>query len=203
MNPQIFPRLAGQEDVDRLSRDIDNLLSKELQSLSIELRTKVQEEVHGVANLCPEENPVMIEEALNSMQQHLDEIQDKHLYDQLSPLSYLHTREWRLKFLRCELYDCKMAAERLVRFTEYMQQEYDMEVLERPLRLSDLETKCGSRGKEVMKGFKSGNTQLLPFRDRSGRRVLAAHLKGSALDAETRVGSSVRVWNGVILQCIY
>jgi hypothetical protein len=38
----------GQEDVDGLSKQIDDLLSKELQSLSILDRTKVQEEVHGV-----------------------------------------------------------------------------------------------------------------------------------------------------------
>jgi hypothetical protein len=80
-------------------------------------------EVHGVANLCPEENPAMMEEALKSMQQHLDAIQDKPVYNQVSPFSYLHTREWRLKFLRYELYECKMAAVRLVRFTDYIYQE--------------------------------------------------------------------------------
>jgi hypothetical protein len=185
----IFPLPEGQKDLDGLSKKIDDLLSEELLSLSIRERTKVQEEVHGVANLCPEENPTMIEEALKSMQQNLDAIQDKQVYDQLSPSSYIHTKEWRLKFLRSELYDCKLAAERLVRFTEYMHQEYDFEVLERPLKLSDLETKCGSRGKEVMNCFKSGHTQLLPFRDRSGRRVLVSHLKGKSFDAEIRVGS--------------
>jgi hypothetical protein len=192
---QLFPLLPkGQEDVDGLSKEIDNLLTRELQSLSIQNRTKVQEEVHGVATLCPEENPAMIEEALKSFQQHLDDIQDKYVYDQLSPFSYLHTREWNLKFLRCELYDCKMAAERLVRFTEYMHQEYDLEVLERPLRLSDLETKCGPRGKEVINSFKSGHTQLLPFRDRSGRRVMTSHFKAMSYDAEIRVGSSAWFW---------
>jgi hypothetical protein len=40
-----------------------------------------------------------------------------------------------------------------------------------------------------MNSFKSGHTQLLPFRDRSGRRVIAAHLKGKSFDAEIRVGS--------------
>jgi hypothetical protein len=115
------------------------------------------------------------------------------VYDQLSPFSYLHTSEWRLKFLRCELYDCKRAAERLVRFTEYMQHEYDLEVLERPLRLSDLETKCGPRGKEVMDSFKSGHSQLLPFRDRSGRRIFTTHFKAMSVDAEIRVSSSIPV----------
>jgi hypothetical protein len=67
-------------------------------------------------------------------------------------------------------------------------------VLERPLRLSDLETKCGSKGKEVMNSFKSGHTQLLPFRDRSGRRVFTTHFKAMAFDAETRVGLNVRVY---------
>jgi hypothetical protein len=189
---RIFPLPKGQKDVDGLSKEVDDLLSKELQSLSIQKRTKVQEEVHGVANLCPEENPAMIEAALRSMQKYLDAIQDKQVYDQLSPRSYLHTKEWRLRFLRCELYDCKMAAERLVRFTEYMQQEYDSEVLERPLRLSDLETKCGARGKDVMESFKSGHSQLLPFRDRSGRRVMVAHLKGKSYDSEIRVGAIIR-----------
>ena len=127
---------------------------------------------------------------MKSMQQHLDAIQDKHVYDQLSPSSYLHTQEWRLKFLRSELYDCKLAAERLVRFTEYMYREYDLEVLERPLRLSDLESK-GPRGKEVIESFKSGHTQLLPFRDRSGRRVFTSHFKAMFFDAEIRVSSSV------------
>jgi hypothetical protein len=192
---QIFPLPKGQKGVDGLSKEIDELLCKELQSLSTQQRTKVQEEVHGVATLCPEENPVMIDEALMSMQQHLDAIQDKHEYDQLSLHSYLHSREWRLKFLRCELYDCKMAALRLVRFTEYMRQEYDLDVVERPLRLSDLETKCGSKGREVMSSFKSGHTQLLPFRDRSGRRVIVAHLMAKAFDAEIRVSCHVLAWS--------
>jgi hypothetical protein len=151
--------------------DLDQMLSKEMQSLSIVDRTKVQEEIHGVSNLCPEETPEMVEKALKSMQQHLDCIQHKPIYDQLSPFSYLYTREWRLRFLRCELFDCKKAAVRLIRFTEYMEREYDMEVLERPLRLSDLQSKSGGRAKEVMDSFRSGHSQLFPFRDRSGRRI--------------------------------
>jgi predicted RNase H-like nuclease (RuvC/YqgF family) len=194
MQLPIFPLPKGQEEVDGLSKDIDDLLSKEMYSLSIQRRTLVQEEVHGVTNLCPEENPTMIEEALKSMQQHLDSIQDKHVYDQISISSYLHTREWRLKFLRSELFDYKMAAERLVRFTEYMQQEYDLELLERPLRLFDLETKSGPKGKMVMESFKSGHTQLLPFRDRSGRRIFVTHFKAMSFDADIRVGSSVWVY---------
>jgi hypothetical protein len=151
--------------------DVDQLLAKELESLSFKERSRIQEEIHGVSSLCPKETPGMVEEALKSMQQYLDNIQHKPIYDQLSPFSYLHTKEWNLRFLRCELFDCKKAAERLVRFTEYMEKEYDMEVLERPLRLLDLQTKNGNTGKEVMDCFRSGHSQQLPFRDRSGRRI--------------------------------
>jgi hypothetical protein len=128
-------------------------------SLSINERTKVQEVIHGVSSLCPEESPEMVEEALKNMQEQLDSIKHKPISNRLSPFSYLRTREWRLRFLRCELFDCQRASERLVRFTEYMEKEYDMEVLERPLRLSGLQTKSGKRGKEVMNSFKSGHSQ--------------------------------------------
>jgi hypothetical protein len=152
-------------------KDVDQLLSKELESLSFKERSQIHEEIHGVSNLCPEETPEMVGEALISMEQHLDNIQNKPIYDQLSPFSYLHTREWRLRFLRCDLFDSKKAAERLIRFTEYMESEYDMEVLERPLRLTDLQAKNGKSGKEIMNSLKSGHTQLFPFRDSSGRRI--------------------------------
>jgi hypothetical protein len=153
------------------NKDFDQFLSREMQSLSMNERTQVQEEIHGVSNLCPEETPEMVDEALKNMQDHLDKIKHKPIYDQLSPFSYLHTKEWRLRFLRCDLFDCQKAAVRLVRFTDYMEKEYDIEVLERPLRLSDLQTKCGDKEKEIMDSFKSGHSQLFPFRDRSGRRI--------------------------------
>jgi hypothetical protein len=152
-------------------KDVDQLLSKELESLSFKERRQIQEEIHGVATLCPEETPAMVEEALHCMQQCLDNIKHKPTYDHLSSTSYLHTREWKLRFLRCELFDCKKAAERLVRFTEYMVKECHSEALERPLRLSDLQNKHEEKGREVMDCFRSGHAQLFPFRDRSGRRI--------------------------------
>ncbi|KAG7344954.1 hypothetical protein IV203_032485 [Nitzschia inconspicua] len=153
------------------TQQVDELLSQELNSLSFQDRSKILEEIHGVANLCPEETPEMMESSLKYMQHYLDNIKHKPVYDQICPFSYVHSRDFRLSFLRCELYDPKKAAERLVRFTEYMAEEYDMEVLERPLQMSDLQTKSGKRGREVFDCFKSGHTQLLPFRDRSGRMI--------------------------------
>jgi hypothetical protein len=176
-----------------LQQDFDQMLSKEIQSLSIHDRIKVQEEIHGVSNLCPTETPTMVEAALTDMEHQLDNIANKPIYDQLSPFSYLHSRLWMLRFLRCELFDAKRAAQRLIRFTEYMYQEYDtIEVLERPLRLSDLPTNSGrtNNGKEVMDSFKTGHSQLLPFRDRSGRRIFVTCKNHSLIyEANIRVGT--------------
>ena len=65
-----------------------------------------------------------------------------------------------------------------------------MEVLERPLaplRMDDLATKCGSKGKDVMKQFRAGHAQLLPFRDRFGRRVLFVHNEAIAFEDVIKV----------------
>ena len=172
---------------EQLSNDVGEILSKELHAMSFQDRVQIQEEIHGVGDVCPIETPEMVEEALQSMQHHLNAINPKSIYDKISPYSYIHTREFKLRFLRCELYDCKKAAERLVRFTEYMYEEYDMEVLERPLQLSDLETKTGPNGSEIMKSFKTGHSQFLPFRDRSGRLVLFSHSKALSFDVEMKV----------------
>ena len=170
-----------------ISQNVDQILSGEMESLSFKDRNLIQEEIHGVTNLCPEENPQMIQQALREMQDHIDKIENKTVYNQISPFSYIHTDTFRLRFLRCELYDCKKAAERLLKFTEYMNEEFDMEVLERPLMLTDLQTKGGERGKEIMDFFKQGYTQLLPFRDRSGRRVLATNTSALPFDPVLRV----------------
>lgn len=176
--------------------DIDRVLSKEMESLSFPDRNKIQEEIHGVTNLCPEETPAMIRSSLQSMQQHINDIQQKPIYDLIPPSSYVHSKEFMLSFLRCELFDCKKAAERLIRYTEYMEEEYDMEVLERPLQITDLQQKFGKKGKAVMDSFKVGHTQLLPFRDRSGRRIFTSHFVAMTYEP------FIRVRLDILLECL-
>ena len=174
-------------EVTLMSQDVDQILSGEMESLSFKDRNLIQEEIHGVTNLCPEESPEMIQQALHEMKEHLNRIQSKPVYDKISPFSYIHSESFRLRFLRCDLYDCKKAAERLVKFTEYMNEEFDMEVLERPLKLTDLQTKGGKKGKAIMDFFRQGHTQLLPFRDRSGRRVFVTNITALPFDPVLRV----------------
>ena len=180
----------------KLSKTIDGILSKEMQNVTLQSRLKVQEEVHGISTVCPEENPEMVAHSLYTMQQHLDRNPFKPIYDKLSPRSYIYDRDFRLRFLRCDLFDAKKAAQRLVNFTDIMEEYYGIEVLERPLLMSDLLTKTGTMGKDILACLKSGVIQLLPFRDRSGRPILVSHTSAIDWDAELRVSTG---WSNFLL----
>lgn len=82
---------------------------------------------------------------------------------------YVRSRDFQLAFLRCEYFNTKKAAIRLVKYLELAYELYGEEALRRPLRIDDFKSK---EEKEVLN---AGHQQLLPFRDRSGRRVLALH----------------------------
>ncbi|KAL3912954.1 MAG: hypothetical protein SGILL_006686, partial [Bacillariaceae sp.] len=73
---------ATEVNQGQLGSDVEELLSKELKSMSFKERLQIQEEIHGVADPCPPESPEMVAKALEQMQQHLDDILDKPIYDQ-------------------------------------------------------------------------------------------------------------------------
>jgi hypothetical protein len=91
-------------------------------------------------------------------------------YKAVSPPScYVKSRNFQLAFLRCEFFNANKAA---MRMAKYLELAYDLngeEALRRPLRIDDFTSK------EEEEIINAGHQQLLPFRDRSGRRVLAIH----------------------------
>jgi len=91
----------------------------------------------------------------------------------------VNTAEFRLKFLRCELFDAKKAAARLVSFLDFLMDVFDdkEDLLLRPMRMSDFD-----KNEYII--LKTGNFQLLPFRDRSGRRIVTISDLSLSLDFE-------------------
>lgn len=85
--------------------------------------------------------------------------------DESKRLCYVNDPDVRLRFLRAEQYDAKNAVKRFVSFLEFSQELYGSFVADRPIRLSDLKTR------EEKRALANVSFQLLPFRDRSGRRV--------------------------------
>ncbi len=152
---------------------VDSLLSRALFQLSINERNAMEEEIHGVRCLAPEETPQLLQSSLHALSMVLasDEIipvdqKLDYLQSQQLPSTYINSDEFRLRFLRLTLFDVVKAAKKMVRFIKIAVFFFGGAVLERPVRLQDL-------SKKEVQLLRIGNHQLMPFRDRSGRRIIA------------------------------
>jgi len=153
---------------------VDSMLSKEMYHLSVANRNAINEEIHGARCIAPEESPELIEQSLLDLQRCLDGMPYKPAYDRAQayaqhPLtagtSYVNTIEFRLKFLRCELFSVRAAAIRLINYLELVFEMYGLFALQRKVLISDF-------SKHEMQILRAGYFQIFPFRDRSGRRVM-------------------------------
>jgi len=166
--------------------DVNEMLSQELLKMSLLDRTDIQEEIHGVRCLCVDESPELLRESLQEFKKNLDALPDfkKKTYLQIVSVAEEERRlqeqqkiprtkhyavddeDFRLRFLRAELFDSKRAVLRFVNYFEFVHEFWGFEIVsKRQVRLSDF-------SKEELKFLKKGYFQLLPFRDRSGRRVV-------------------------------
>lgn len=105
---------------------------------------------------------------------------------QSSPSSSVHDVLGRLKLqcLRAELWDGRLAARRLCRHLTLLHEHYGDVALRRELHFADL-------GKEEARLVRKGGVQLLPTRDRSGRRVVAfVGGWGEGFSVQTHVGAT-------------
>jgi len=150
----------------------DNLLSKELLQLSANDRNDREEEIHGVRCLAPDETSRLVEDSLHKLAIELDEVipvskKLAYLQSQQRPASaaFINSRDFRLRFLRCELFNCRKAAERMVRVCDCLLNLFGRYALERQIKLSDFTN-------AELKAIRKGRLQLLPFRDRTGRRIV-------------------------------
>ena len=79
--------------------------------------------------------------------------------------SYALSKGFLIKFLRAEFFDVKKAADRYICCIDFLVDYFGTFALERPLYLKDLD-------KNEQKMLKEGRLQLMPSRDRLGRRIL-------------------------------
>jgi len=181
---------AHDDIVDLDTKAVDKLLTKEIMNLSLRDRNNIQEEIHGVKCLATEETPELVEEALNQLAyviemtpdsekmaylqsqeppkdipEHQRILQELHNLDPLPYSSYVNDVDFRLRFLRCETFDVPKAAKRMLKFLDIALHLFGDYALRRPVRLSDFT-------KEEMRYMRKGRYQVLPNRDRSGRRIM-------------------------------
>ena len=167
-------------------KDVDAMMANSLNKLSFRDRTVLQEEIHGVGSLAPEEAPEMVDKALSDFQTELDKLHpdSRIFYDRAISLNskYVHSPEFRLKFLRADLFDAKKAAMRFANYLQYGHRYFGDVALMRPLRFEDLTV-------EEQEMMREGIGQVLPSRDRSGRLIFFHQppvLKDGRTDASLR-----------------
>ena len=164
---------AARREFQPLKMDpqiVDDLLTHEMDKLSFKDRNDIYEEIHGVACLSRAESPKLIEQSLSEMSIEIDRIKHKYVaYLEATKCynPYVHGMEIRLRFLRCDLFDVPKAADRMLKYLDLTQELYGDIALTRPIQLRDL-------GKQEMEMLRGGDAQPMPFRDRSGRRLMVA-----------------------------
>jgi len=157
---------------DQLPSTVDNLLSRELLNLSLHERNAIDEEIHGVSILAPVETPQLLAKALSRLTTEIEKVPNgspiKAAYIQSQNFSNTHvnTNDFRLIFLRCELFDARKTALRMLNFLNFTSDLFGQALLQRPIRMTDLT-------KREEKLLRTGNTQVLPYRDRAGRPIHA------------------------------
>jgi hypothetical protein len=153
---------------------VEQLISKELLEMSVTNRNGFEDEIHGVRCIAPEETPDLLKTSLQGMMHELDNVipldkKGAYLRAKKFPQSYINQDDFRLMFLRCELFDVPKAAIRMVVFLDMLVDLFGEYALERPIRLGDF-------SKKELVEFRKGRFQLSPDRDRggagSGRRII-------------------------------
>jgi hypothetical protein len=173
---------------------MDSILGRELHQLSLQDREAINEEIHGVHTLAVPETPDFVGRRLEEMEQALLLMhRQQHQQDLavgggdtvgghgrttvstdtgkayrealLLGSQYVHDQNFRLMFLRADLFDATKAALRLVNFLQIVRDYLGPEALvNKPWTLKLF-------GPDEHRALRWGVYQIFPGRDRAGRRV--------------------------------
>lgn len=142
--PMTFSASDPDPDI-AAAASVDALLANELNKLSFQERESINEEIHGVdvRNLGVEETPQLLRESFQQLNVELEQIRpERVLFDRSQKLfgstTYLNTEEFRIMFLRCDLFDCRKAAIRLCDFVDLVHELYGDVALRRRAYLTDM-----------------------------------------------------------------
>ena len=125
-----------------------------------------------MAQYPPEEySSERLRESLSLLAKEIENIQYKPAYDEAQRMfsvegttTIVNDETFRLKFLRAEQFRPREAAERMLRNIDLLYRYIGRKGLRRPITMSDLD-------ENSLAILKTGSFQLLPSRDRSGRRI--------------------------------
>lgn len=149
---------------------VDAHLVQQLNRMSFQEREIINEEIHGVRSLAVEETPEFVQQKLVELDRALTELPDREKTAYLEAVRFnslyvVNQEKLRLPILRAEVFDARKAATRLAKFLDLVLDLYGHEALMRPITLADFNS-------EDINLMKQGLFQMLPGRDRTGRRIM-------------------------------
>jgi len=148
----------------------EQMLADELNAMSLQDIERDTFNVHGILLQEQLHDPDNIEQLLRELAMEIQRIGHKHkkAYDKALYLNkaYVEDRDFRLLFLRCDDYNVKVAAQRLVKHFDVKSSRFRNEdTLARDIRMPDF-------SEQDTAILNSGFLQILPTRDASGRLVV-------------------------------
>lgn len=185
----VFQNKTLDQKDRHMSTVLEKVQARDLYNMNAKEREAISNEIHGVESRSVPENPLMVSSALHQMRREID----NHLDQELEPGKgdqalftkkahvrglelqsyYIQSDDFRLRFLRAELFDVSRAIIRYFRYLDVLHWLFGDKALKRPLLLSDLT-------KRELQYFRTGQHQLFPSRDRTGRRIFAYQLTNNS-----------------------
>lgn len=162
-----FPETNEEADI------VEDVLTKELEKLSMAEHEKILFDVHGFSRT-QDEDPQDVEKYLQIFEDELRKIRrkKKEAYERAKFLNpaYVEDKAFRLMFLRAELFKPKKAAQTMITHFEIKRRVFgNGDILARDVRQSDL-------NQDDLSYLQDGMIQVLPERDAAGRAVLCLNL---------------------------
>jgi hypothetical protein len=161
----------GRSIPDPSAQEIDDMINRDMTRLSIEERENALNDIHGIVS-AREMAPEFVASRLDDLEWELDHHKTGTAYEAAAEMSeeYISNRAFRLQFLRAHNFDARTAARRIIEYFEGKRSLFGKEKLTKDITLEDLD-------EDDLATLKSGYLQLLPMKDRSGRRILGVMTK--------------------------
>jgi hypothetical protein len=177
-------------------KDADALLSKEMAAMSVQEREQSLNDIHGVSDVI-DEQPSFVRAKMEKLEMELAKLtsnKGKEAYMQAVAQNkeYVTCDRFRLKFLRAEMFNARLAARLMVRFFDEKKKLFGPDKLTREIKLWDLD-------KDDQKFLERGMGQILPQRDRAGRRIMtwmSMLIQGESDSRREREEMNTRVRSG-------
>ncbi|CAJ1945963.1 unnamed protein product [Cylindrotheca closterium] len=157
--PANIPKEAT--DIDH----VDSMIAQQMSSMTVQDREQAFMDVHGVSPII-EETPELVSSKLEEMESQIQKQHRREAYDMAESMNpdYVRDPEFRLMFLRSDVFNAYNAALRLIRHFEVKRDLFGVDKLTQEITQDDLD-------QESMDCLYMGHSQQLTTPDRSNRII--------------------------------